>query len=78
MRSYFPQWSLIIPTIIIDACKWEEEAKTYLTAIELLIEAGRLDAVLFQFLYSFNYHAFLRHKKFLIIIPPSGVRIDSG
>ena len=34
---------------------WEGEAKTYLTAIEPLIEAGRLDAVLFKFPYSFQY-----------------------
>ena len=42
-------------THIIDACKWEEEAKTYIKAIEPMIEAGRLDAVLFQFPYSFKY-----------------------
>ena len=34
---------------------WEEEAKTYLTAIEPLLGAGRLEVVLFQFPYSFAY-----------------------
>jgi uncharacterized protein YecE (DUF72 family) len=39
----------------IDANKWEEEAKTYLTAIEPMLEEKRLEAVLFQFPYSFHY-----------------------
>jgi len=39
----------------IDAFKWEEEAKNYLTAIEPILEAKRLEAVLFQFPYSFHY-----------------------
>ena len=39
----------------IEAGKWEDEAKTYLAAIEPLAEAKRLDAVLFQFPYSFHY-----------------------
>jgi len=39
----------------INPSLWEGEAKTYLTAIEPLIEAGRLDTVLFQFPYSFKY-----------------------
>ena len=34
---------------------WEGEAKTYLTAIEPMLEARRLEAVLFQFPYSFGY-----------------------
>jgi uncharacterized protein YecE (DUF72 family) len=34
---------------------WEEEAKTYLRAIEPILKAGRLGAVLFQFPYSFHY-----------------------
>ena len=34
---------------------WESEAKTYKTAIEPLLEAKRLEAVLFQFPYSFKY-----------------------
>jgi uncharacterized protein YecE (DUF72 family) len=34
--------------------EWEGEAKTYLAAIEPLLEAGRLEAVLFQFPYSFH------------------------
>jgi len=39
----------------VDASQWEEEAKTYRTAIEPVLEAGRLEAVLFQFPYSFHY-----------------------
>ena len=35
--------------------QWEEEAKTYRKAIEPMLEAGRLEAVLFQFPYSFHY-----------------------
>ncbi|MCL2276834.1 MAG: DUF72 domain-containing protein [Treponema sp.] len=41
----------------IDPAKWRDEAKTYLTAIEPLLEAGRLDAVLIQFPFSFRYEA---------------------
>jgi uncharacterized protein YecE (DUF72 family) len=39
----------------IKAGEWEEIAKNYLKAIEPLREAGRLEAVLFQFPYSFHY-----------------------
>jgi uncharacterized protein YecE (DUF72 family) len=39
----------------INLSLWEEEAKTYLTAIESILGAGRLEAVLFQFPYSFKY-----------------------
>ena len=39
----------------IDANGWEADAKTYLQAIEPLLEAKRLEAVLFQFPYSFHY-----------------------
>jgi uncharacterized protein YecE (DUF72 family) len=39
----------------IDASKWEEEAKIYLKAIEPLLKEARLEAVLFQFPYSFHY-----------------------
>jgi len=39
----------------IDSNNWEENAKTYLTAIEPMLEAKRLEAVLFQFPYSFQY-----------------------
>ena len=39
----------------IEPTQWEGEAKTYLTAIEPLLGAARLDAVLFQFPYSFKY-----------------------
>ena len=41
----------------IDPAKWQEDAKTYLEAIEPLREAGKLEAVLFQFPYSFHYEA---------------------
>jgi len=39
----------------INPSLWEEEAKTYLTAIEPMLESGRLESVLFQFPYSFHY-----------------------
>jgi uncharacterized protein YecE (DUF72 family) len=39
----------------IDPLKWEEEAKIYLAAIEPMLEAKRLEAVLFQFPYSFGF-----------------------
>ena len=39
----------------IDSAKWRDEAKTYIQAIEPLRESGRLEAVLFQFPYSFHY-----------------------
>jgi len=39
----------------IDPSLWENEAKTYLSAIEPMMKAGRLEAVLFQFPYSFHY-----------------------
>jgi uncharacterized protein YecE (DUF72 family) len=39
----------------IDPNQWEGEAKTYIDAIEPMLGAGRLDAVLFQFPYSFKY-----------------------
>ena len=39
----------------INPAQWEGQAKEYLMALEPLIEAGRLDAVLFQFPYSFHY-----------------------
>jgi uncharacterized protein YecE (DUF72 family) len=35
--------------------QWEGEAKIYLNAIEPMLGAGRLEAVLFQFPYSFHY-----------------------
>ena len=41
----------------IDSVKWQEEAKTYIEALEPLRETGRLEAVLFQFPYSFKYEA---------------------
>ena len=39
----------------INPSLWEGEATTYLNAIEPLVSAGRLEAVLFQFPYSFKY-----------------------
>jgi uncharacterized protein YecE (DUF72 family) len=39
----------------IDAAQWESDASTFLTAIEPVLESGRLEAVLFQFPYSFHY-----------------------
>jgi uncharacterized protein YecE (DUF72 family) len=39
----------------IDPARWEAEAKTYLSAIEPLQRDKRLDAVLFQFPFSFHY-----------------------
>jgi len=41
----------------IDSVQWREMAKTYIEAIEPLRETGRLEAVLFQFPYSFHYEA---------------------
>jgi len=34
---------------------WEGEAKAFITAIEPMLQAGRLETVLFQFPYSFGY-----------------------
>jgi len=39
----------------INPSLWESEAKTYITAVEPMLKAGRLEAVLFQFPYSFYY-----------------------
>ncbi|MCL2127868.1 MAG: DUF72 domain-containing protein [Treponema sp.] len=41
----------------VDPAKWPDETKTYLKAIEPLRNAGRLEAVLFQFPHSFHYTA---------------------
>ncbi|MCL2764354.1 MAG: DUF72 domain-containing protein [Treponema sp.] len=41
----------------VDPQKWQDEAKIYLTSLEPLLEAGRLEAVLFQFPFSFHYEA---------------------
>ena len=41
----------------INKNQWEAEAKDYLKAIEPFLEAKRLEAVLFQFPYSFHYTA---------------------
>jgi uncharacterized protein YecE (DUF72 family) len=39
----------------INPATWGEDAKTYREAIEPLLQAGRLEAVLFQFPFSFHY-----------------------
>jgi len=39
----------------INPSLWENEAKSYLTGIEPMLGVGRLEAVLFQFPYSFKY-----------------------
>ena len=39
----------------VRAGQWEGEAEAYLSAIEPLSKSGRLEAVLFQFPYSFRY-----------------------
>ena len=39
----------------IDAAKWRDEAKTYQQAIEPLRKRNKLEAVLFQFPFSFHY-----------------------
>ena len=39
----------------INPAQWESEAKTYITAIEPALQEKRLEAVLFQFPYSFQY-----------------------
>jgi uncharacterized protein YecE (DUF72 family) len=39
----------------IENGNWEREAETYINAIEPLAASGRLEAVLFQFPYSFHY-----------------------
>jgi len=41
----------------VDPHKWKDEAKTYLNALEPLREKEKLEAVLFQFPYSFHYEA---------------------
>ncbi|AEF82602.1 DUF72 domain-containing protein [Leadbettera azotonutricia] len=39
----------------IDPAKWEQDAKTFREAIDPVLRAGRLEAVLVQFPYSFKY-----------------------
>lgn len=39
----------------IDTVKWPDTAKKYIEAVSPLLEAHRLEAVLFQFPYSFHY-----------------------
>ena len=46
-----------------DPDKWQEEAKTFQNAIKPVHEAGRLEAVLFQFPSSFTYTA--ENRKYL-------------
>lgn len=42
-------------THTIDPDGWKGKAETYRQAIEPVFQAGRLEAVLFQFPYSFHY-----------------------
>ncbi|MCL2244588.1 MAG: DUF72 domain-containing protein [Treponema sp.] len=42
-------------TLTHEIGRWEGEAKTYMAALEPMLEAKRLEAVLFQFPYSFHY-----------------------
>ena len=39
----------------VDESKWQDDIKNYINAIEPLRERGKLEAVLFQFPYSFHY-----------------------
>ena len=39
----------------VDPYKWQDDAKTFIEALEPLREGGRLEAVLFQFPHSFHY-----------------------
>ena len=39
----------------VDPFAWQDQAKTYIQALGPMLEAGRLEAVLFQFPYSFHY-----------------------
>jgi len=57
----------------VDPNKWKDEAKTYLTAIEPLREEGKLDAVLFQFPYSFHYEAESRRHLANLLTEFSGI-----
>ncbi|MCL2759920.1 MAG: DUF72 domain-containing protein [Treponema sp.] len=57
----------------VDPSKWQEEVKTYLTAIEPLREAGRLEAVLIQFPYSFHYEADNRRHLDKLLTEFSGI-----
>ena len=57
----------------VDPAKWRDEVKTYLTAIEPLLEAGRLDAVLLQFPNSFRYEPGNRRHLANLLTEFSGV-----
>ena len=39
----------------VDPFTWQDQVKTYIQALSPVLEAGRLEAVLFQFPYSFHY-----------------------
>ena len=41
----------------VDGAKWRDDAKTYIQGIEPFLKKGCLEAVLFQFPYSFHYEA---------------------
>jgi len=57
----------------VDPNKWRDEAKTYIAAIEPLRETGKLDAVLFQFPYSFHYEADNRRHLANVLTEFSGI-----
>jgi uncharacterized protein YecE (DUF72 family) len=58
----------------IDSVKWQDNAKTYIQAIEPLRENGRLEAVLFQFPYSFHYEAENRRYLSKVLDEFSGIQ----
>jgi uncharacterized protein YecE (DUF72 family) len=47
----------------VDASRWKEDAQTYRDSLVPLLEAERLEAVLFQFPYSFHYEP--EHRRYL-------------
>ncbi|MCL2879304.1 MAG: DUF72 domain-containing protein [Treponema sp.] len=47
----------------VDPRAWQDQAKTYIDALGPMREAGRLEAVLFQFPYSFHYEP--ENRKYL-------------
>ena len=58
----------------IDSAKWKDEAKAYVQAIEGFREKGCLEAVLFQFPYSFHYEDENRRYLGKILSEFSGIR----
>ena len=69
-------YSIKVPQTIthkVDPNKWRDEAKTYIAAIEPLRESGKLDAVLFQFPFSFHYEAGNRRHLANVLTEFSGI-----